>query len=246
MCCLNTSKTRNNFLKIYGSDLTITRYIHTPSNPHTNHVTAEGLAKPSFLAMSTSNQTTTTVECRYPNCDTVGKHWKFRDGRYCSTDCDVRHDGLVILRTLKYDHCHCFTCFRELKTVNPPKPDFEFTEKGHAWTRDEDGNPSLEFYDQEVSRQAAVGFQFPTEHSTTGEKQRGEAVVTGTICNRCGNTDHTHHDQTLADHEAIARLARLLGVRDDIVVDPEGLHREYAHTQDLPLAVGRALSDNDD
>ena len=192
--------------------------------------------------MSTSKSTTTTVECKHPECDTLGNHWEFRHGRYCSTDCETRHDGRRALRSLIYDHCRCYTCFRELKTVNPPKPDWEFTENGHGWTIDEDGTPTLEYYDQTHSRDAAVGFQFPTEHSTKGEKQRGETVVTGTICRACGNTDHTHHDPILADRQAVGRLVSLLDQDDDVAFETETLHRVYDRTQDLELAVGRALS----
>jgi hypothetical protein len=143
-----------------------------------------------------------------------------------------------------YDHRRCYSCFHELKTINPPKPDWEFDERGHGWTIDENGDQTLEFYDQTHSRDAAVGFQFGTEHATKGEKQRGDAVITGTICQECGNTDHKHHDPVLADRAAVGRLATLLDAEDDVVFDPEILHRVYARTTDLELAVGRALRDN--
>jgi hypothetical protein len=216
------------------------------SNPHTTHVTAEGIREAFLLAMSTKTDSP-TVECHYPDCDTFGPHWKFRHGRYCRTDCEHRHDGRKKLARFRYDHCRCFSCFRELKTVNPPKPDFEFTENGHGWTLDpETREPRLQYYGQDVSRQAATGFQFETEHATKGEKQRsngdGTAVRTGTICRACGNTDHTSHDSLLADHEAIGRLVTLLDEADDIVFDPGLLHRVYHHTHDLDLAVGRALA----
>lgn len=196
--------------------------------------------------MSTTNTSTstTTVECQYPECDTLGNHWEFRDGDYCSTDCEHRDDGHELLRKLKYDHTRCQTCFRQLKTVAPAKPDFEFTENGHGWTLNADGDPTLEYYSQDVSRSAATGFQFETEHAGKGEKQRGEQVVTGTICGCCGNTDHKHHDTALADREAIGRLVNVLDDDDEVVFDTETLHRTYRETHDLDLAVGRALSTN--
>jgi hypothetical protein len=193
--------------------------------------------------MSTTNTSSNTVECRYPECETLGKRWTFHHGKYCSNDCEHRHDGRKVLRKLMYNHCRCYTCFRELKTINPPKPDFEFTENGYGWTLDENGDPRLQYYSQEITRQAATGFQFLTEHSTKGEKQRGDAVITGTICNRCGNTDHTHHDETLADRAAIGRLVTLLNAEDNVVFDTEILHRVYDRTTDLDLAVGTALRD---
>ncbi|WP_135807344.1 hypothetical protein [Halorussus marinus] len=193
--------------------------------------------------MSTETQSPTTVECKHPECSEIGNHWEFRHGSYCSTDCELRHEGRQVLRKLMYDHCRCFTCFRELKTVNPPKPDFEFTEDGHGWTLDENGDPTLQYYSQEVTRSAATGFQFLTENAGKGEKQRGDTVITGTICSKCGNTDHAHHDPVLAGRQAIGRLAALLDGDDDVVFDAEVLHRVYQRRDDLLLAVGLALHD---
>lgn len=190
--------------------------------------------------MSTSKRPS-TVECQHPDCDAVGRAWQFDE--YCTSECEVRHKGREVLEQFLYDHTRCFTCFRQLKTINPPKPDFEFTAKGHGWTMDEDGEPTLEFYSQETTRQAATGFQFLTEHSAKGEKQRSDRVITGTICDACGNTDHTHHDTALASRRAICRLVALLNDEDDVTFGAGTLHREYWRTQDIELAVGRALTD---
>lgn len=187
-----------------------------------------------------SNEQTTLLECKYPDCDEFGHVWEFQE-KYCSNKCEVRHDGREALAHLMYDHCRCFTCFREIKTLNPPKPDFEFDEVGYAWTRDEDGEPTLERYSQEETRTAAVGFQFLTRFATKGEKQVGNMVGWGTICDNCGNTQHTAHDPTLTDREDIARLVELLLEDDDVSIDIETVHREYEETNDIDLAVGRAL-----
>jgi len=183
----------------------------------------------------------TSIECKYPDCDEFGNVWEFRHGKYCSSECDTRHEGRQALNEIRYDHRRCFTCFRELKTVNPPKPDFEFTKNGHGWTFTEDGEPTLQYYSQEVTRKAAIGFQFRTEHATIGEKQRGDRVVTGTICLRCGNTEPTDHLPLLSNRDAIGRLVTLLSADDDAKIDPHALHREYDRANDLDLAVGRAL-----
>jgi hypothetical protein len=131
-----------------------------------------------------------------------------------------------------------------MKTVNPPKPDVEFTKNGHGWTKDEDGEFTLKYYSQELTRQAATGFQFLTLHATKGEKQHGERVIRGTICDACGNCDQRHHDPALADRAAIGRLVDLLAASDDVVFDIQTLHREYEATEDIELAVGRALADD--
>lgn len=192
--------------------------------------------------MSTSNQSPSR-ECHNPACESLGRKWEFHHGKYCSNACEIRHRGHRALKSLKYDHQRCFTCMRQLKTVEDPKPDFEFAERGHGWTIDEDGEPTLEFYSQEVTRTAAVGFQDLTEHATKGEKNRGDRVITGTICGRCGATDHTDHDPTLASRAAIGRLAALLQADDDVgTLDVETLHRVYRRSHDVALAAGLALT----
>jgi hypothetical protein len=194
--------------------------------------------------MSTQLARSTIIECRHPDCTEHGHKWEFHHGKYCSNACEVRHEGREHLEGILYDHRRCFSCFRRLKTVNPPKPDFEFTKDGHAWTKDEDGELTLKYYSQEITRQAATGFQFLTQAATKGEKQHGERVITGTICDACGNCDHTHHDPALADRAAIGRLVDLLAAADDVVFDIQILHREYEATEDIELAVGRALADD--
>lgn len=191
-----------------------------------------------------ATQRSPTVECKHPECDSHGRKWEFHHGKFCSTECETRHEGRQAIKHLKFDHRRCFTCFQRLKTVNPPKPDFEFTKNGHGWTFGEDSEPTLQYFDQSESQRAAVGYQFPTEHAGKGEKQRADRVITGTICDHCGNTAHTHHDTTLADREAIGRLVSLLLEDDDVTIDPETLHREYRETEDIELAVGRALPDD--
>jgi len=191
--------------------------------------------------MNTS-QTSQTIECKFPKCDNIGKRWEYHHGRYCSNECDTRHDGWEVLSQLRFDHTRCFTCFSEIKTINPPKPDFEFTEKGHAWTLDEDGEPTLQYYSQEVTRSAAVGFQFLTEDATKGEKQQGNRVITATICAHCGNTDHTGHVPVLTDRDSLGRLVNILASEEDVAFDIETLHREYEAMHDPDLALGRALT----
>lgn len=225
----------------------------TPTpRPHTENVTAGGPRCPvhgcqSLIPIPTMSTTPTTtpptVECRAPDCTTLDKKWTFHHGKFCSTECETKHAGREAISQFKFDHTRCFTCFRQLKEIEPPKPDFEFTERGHGWTLDDEGEPTLEFYSQEQTRDAACGFQYPTEHAGTGEKTRPHQIVTGTICGYCGNTDHTDHYATLADRAAIGRLASLLAAEDDLVIDVHELHRVYEATQDVDLAAGIARCD---
>lgn len=186
------------------------------------------------------------VECQYHECAEHGRTWEFHHGKYCRTRCEVKARGRRALRSCRYDHTLCFTCLRPLKSIEPPKPDFEFTERGHEWTRGEDGEPTLEYYSQEVTRDAACGWQYRTQWAGNGEKHRFGMIVTGVICSNCGNTDHSHHEACLADRDAIGRLVTRLYDADDYTVTSEHeLHREYEATRDIDLAVGRAVSEDE-
>jgi hypothetical protein len=197
----------------------------------------------------TDSSSGTTRECKHPDCSTLGHVWEFHHGKFCSTECETRQDAReAVLAGLQHDHTVCYTCVRTQKQLIEPKPDFEFTERGHGWTFDENGEPTLQYYGQEVTREAAVGRQYLEPPADKGEKQRrtdgdelAKEVVTGTICEDCGQTDHRIHDPLLADRAAIGRLVARIKALDEVAVDPHQLHREYAAHADLELAVGRAL-----
>lgn len=193
----------------------------------------------SSTATSTDQQ---VVECRAPGCETAGREWNFHHGKYCSNECETRAAGREAIAEYLYSHTVCGTCFRDLKEIEEPKPEraFEFTTTG--WTYDDRGRVRLQYIDQTESRAAAIGFQYRTENGSIGEKQRSRRVVTGTVCNRCGNTDHWHHEPLLSDPADIERLADRL----DDAVDPHRLHVEYIETKDIDLAAGRALEDDDE
>lgn len=191
------------------------------------------------------NQHPTRIQCKYHDCSEHGYNWEFHHGKYCSNVCETKHRGRRALKDCRYDHTRCFTCLRPLKSIEPPKPDWEFTENGHGWTRGDDGEFTLEYYDQTVTQSAAVGWQYRTEYAGDGEKQRFGMIVTGVICESCGNTDHSHHEACLADRTAIGRLVTLLLDLDDWRVDPHRLHREYEATRDIDLAAGRAVTEQD-
>lgn len=220
-----------------------------PIQPHPENGTAGGersfslgCAYPVRSPMSTeSSREVPTVECKYPDCGILGRQWEFHHGRFCSRGCETRNAGRDALSGIQFDHKLCFTCFRILKEVEPAKPDFEFTERGHGWTLDEDGEPRLQYYSQEVTRDAATGFQYLTKYAGKGEKERDDMVITGTICDHCGNTDHRHHISDLADESAIERLVTLLDDRSEESIDAETLRVVYAYTKDIDLAVGSAI-----
>jgi hypothetical protein len=202
--------------------------------------------------MSTTSETADgpTRECKHPNCSTIGRVWEFHHGKFCSNECETRQDAREAgLADFERDHAVCYTCFRTLKRLIEPKDDFKFDERGHGWTLDEDGEPTLVFYSQEITRQAATGREYLEPPAGKGEKQLWanatqeltDTVVTGTICEACGQTDHREHDPLLAGRQAIGRLVARIEDLEDTSVDVHRLHREHATHGDVELAVGRAL-----
>lgn len=192
--------------------------------------------------MSTSSESdgSPTVQCKYAHCDNYGLLRHYHHGKYCSNECEWRSQGRSALLDI-LDHTICGTCFRVLKTVEPPKDDDAFDWEGHRYTLDEEGNVEYLYYDQTESRRSAIGFQHRTPNAETGEKQRGDRVVTGTVC-KCGVTGTRDHHATLTDRQDISRLYNdHIRPSEDISVDPETLHRVYEQTNDLELAVGKAL-----
>lgn len=81
--------------------------------------------------------------CSYPDCE-ENRPADAVGGSYCSADCFYRHKGRKAISEIKRNHKWCATCFRPVKSVLPPDedcPDF------------------------------AIGWQFPTEHTTHAEHE---------------------------------------------------------------------------
>jgi len=192
--------------------------------------------------MSAQSQKNLSKECEHPNCDDVNQIWEMHHGKYCSNDCEVKHAGRQALGGLKFDHTHCFTCGSQLKEIAPPKPDHAFDVTGTGWTWDfEHDCWSLIRYDQEESRKSAVGFEHKTPNAGFGEKEHNERTVTGTVCDNCGNTDHTAHVPYLVETHTAAGFVSSYLIEEEVEFCVETLHREYVETEDIELATGRAL-----
>ncbi|GAA0200138.1 hypothetical protein GCM10009000_012740 [Halobacterium noricense] len=192
---------------------------------------------------STTSKSTASIECQNPDCETHGKVWEFHHGAYCSNECEHKHESYKHLRKLKHDHTVCYSCFTQLKTIEPPKPDHAFDVTGTGWSWDPENEWwFLERYGQEITKEMAVGFQHRTPEADVGEKQLKNLITTGTICDSCGNCNHTVHIPYLEDdHTVIGRVITRLDI-DLTIPQIHHFHREYRATQDLALALGRVIN----
>lgn len=132
-----------------------------------------------------------------------------------------------------YDHRFCYTCFRQLKTIDKP-------------------NPS--------APGCAIGFQYPTQHATRSQiteqiDEYREIVRIGTIC-RCGNTDHTSRETVIQNQKFRQIVANLYYALEtlrwegqhkyelDITALADALRRQTDTADwDFALAIGHAIAE---
>lgn len=168
------------------------------------------------------------------------------EGSFCSKECHHSHEGQKLLNTLENDHCTCANCGSILKTIEKPKPERAFDHTGTGWTLNREKNRwELEWYGQEETQKAAVGFQHRTIKAEIGEI----GDHTGTICGNCGNCTLSRPFPETQDR---FQLEYASGILDTIREKrEEGTHskginaEQFFHalveTQDIPLALGRAI-----
>lgn len=185
------------------------------------------------------------VECHGPECKRAGPTWQFHHGVFCSDECEARAKGRQALSDLRSSHAHCFTCFAQLKDIEDPKPDWEFTEKGVELTYNaEDDYLEWVQYRQEHTRKAACGYQDLRPEADIGSKTvaQGRKTISAAVCGECGNTQHYQHIAMIADgHRTAALTAAYLNDEDEHEFDTELLHRRYVATGDIELATGEAI-----
>lgn len=143
-------------------------------------------------------------------------------GSFCSRDCWHASKGAKVLNRIEDDHTRCATCFRPRKEVETP-PD--------RWLREK----AL------LVREAAIGFEYPTEYLHTGPGFR--------YC-ECGCVEHRAEHEVLQQIDpigvAVNLLDCLLEYHEHELIDdrPSGrtLGRALRDTEfDLELSIGRAV-----
>lgn len=219
--------------------------------------------------MSTANHPTETYDCEVCE-DPLPAHATVA-GSFCSTTCLARHQGQKLLNKLESDHRFCYTCFSRLKTIDEPTDDWKHEktsrvksalDQGGTFIAGDNGQLVLNAtqceYSKTIDIQQVIGFQYGTEHATTGvvEDKVDDYIVIerrGLIC-RCGNIHHANREAAI-QHSDIRTVARnfihslyLLheGVVHDKHIDASRLVAELkdqvgAEDWDFALAVGHAI-----
>lgn len=175
------------------------------------------------MSVGTHSTEPETYRCAY--CDGERDPDASVRGSYCSRDCWLASKGAAVLDQIESDHTRCATCFRARKDVENP-PD--------RWLRDK----------ERLIREAAIGFEYPTEHLRDGPGFR--------FC-ECGCVEHRAEHEVLQQIEptevALNLLDCLLAYYDSEQIDerPSGgtLGRALRETEfDLDVSIGRAVYDS--
>lgn len=157
---------------------------------------------------------------------------------YCSLECWSYATASQLLESVQRDHRWCANCFRRLRTVTPPPPEWHF------------GG------DQAVTREAVIGWAVPEPHTVEADGERLQAssipgeglratdqTTRRNICS-CGVTHHgTIERSTLsksACRQHATRLAEAITARQEL-----GLHQHEIDPPALRYAVSELKSTRD-
>lgn len=159
--------------------------------------------------------------CNSRNCTTRGSIKSFINSKFCSNTCKWETQGRNALKGLKYNHKFCFTCGSKLKTIEEPT--------------DEQLRNISGFH----SKNAVIGYQYPTPNAEQGQKDANGKVVSGLICGVCGNCNHQNHFSSFANVQLL--LDRWESLDEDNSLDQELVFEKLVDGYDLFTAVGYSL-----
>lgn len=180
--------------------------------------------------------------CERENCSGTFEHGEDVEGSFCSKQCYHTYHGQKLLNTLENDHCTCANCGSVLKTIEKPKPERAFDHTGTGWTLNREENRwELEWYGQEESSKAAVGFQYRT--------YRADIHEFNTVCGNCGNCTLS---KPFPESQSIFLEEYSRGLLDALErkhsdhekeIDRDEFFQHLETPDDIPLALGRAIDD---
>jgi hypothetical protein len=171
--------------------------------------------------MSVSVRKQRQYDCAFPDCDQTRTETSSVAGSYCSQDCADRHDGQRLLRQIETDHRFCWSCWRARKTIERPT---DTARRGLGPVTDD----------------ALIGYEYATEHVEMGP--HGLECSCGSVDHRLEGWDRRAEGPYHWHIKLIVSQLREEG-QSDQVLDLATFADELWETDDLPLALGRALTE---
>lgn len=143
--------------------------------------------------------------CDYAKCDAFRTPETTVEGSFCSRECYEHHKGWKILKTVRYDHSWCLTCFQPYKEIEPAPSSVTDKLTGE-------------------SGRALKGYQYPTERTVwvTGTRTPPE-WVTGALASSnltaplehqtwgctCGATNHAEAISQIRESQPVETVMSL-------------------------------------
>lgn len=187
--------------------------------------------------MSTTQDTSSSYECDYSDCEHTFGPGEATAGSFCSQACHHRHRGSKLLNNVRHNHCYCSNCGAQLKEIEKPTDE------------------ALKQISGFHSTTCVVGFQYKTPSADKGEVDvktdvmGRETIATGTVCGECGNANPRDEFPESQDLHLLEFGQRIV---DSLVEQrEEGVHDKRIHqdtffdallgTGELARSLGRAL-----
>ena len=180
------------------------------------------------------------IKCE--NCGDVGKSHEYVGKRFCSWRCKCEHIGEETLRTLKYDHTTCASCWAQLKSVYRP----EGRVRGLAHDTEIYKRPPDIF----IGLQDQTPEADPSEDAFEPNGHQPKPFWRKTSCGECGNVNPKYHIEGLVQFaegdppdrlfDALCRLES----RGKIDTQPnyDTLHDALNGDESLAYAIGKSLT----
>lgn len=170
--------------------------------------TSLGFIRPTMSTTAPRATATERNSCSRDDCDERVIGTGYRDD-YCSPNCWKLGTATELIHGVENDHRHCASCYRKLKGINPPPPDWYFTSE------------------TQIAKQCACGWQVYDGECPTGQADRGlfgeeiprwaiEPPAWKPIC-QCGATHHQTVERTKyqSKRELFELAERLLAAIED-------------------------------
>ena len=162
------------------------------------------------LAHSTPRAVRTAPGQQYDvrRCECCQKHYPLDYGfnrRFCRRECKYRDLADDLLDDIRYDHRHCSSCYREIKTVEPPTLSKKSAELGKSIPECAVGRQRY--------REHAMRDQRNTHHPSDANALTDRLYASVTMDARMGCSCPANHHSTVRELPADAEWTKRTAIR---------------------------------